>query len=430
MAMTGSEFLARIKGLDSDIKKRNDAMVRAVLDGYFLPIEWYTVEYKTDAKDGSKWSVRYLVSGDCLRIGTYADNVLVSMSQEAQQQIADVLNCVLPTALIADLIFYNAHVKLDPKNQSWYKDGTMHKTSRMKEYSDLITAEIAKKVASDPSLGGKPGLIGNVGKDWINISQFPESHSCSGFGTVKDPGCNYGWYTKSSTLGRGGVTLKSLSQQGYKTIQGQGLCHDLNHADYSQTCRLVQRCVSVMKNSSAISGYGEYEYGAFGDFPENQWVQVNAEDVASNSLLYSLILPSGPIRPGGLLRHPKVRPVIQLCTDTNACDLKKAKTLQVRSESSRPVLPGASSAAGYCIAPGDLPPALPDRPSIVFPPGGADVVPSQPDSPGGPKPSPINPPVSKKDDMTFSEKMFFVLGPALIGYYLFKYLNKKIKIVR
>ena len=140
------------------------------------------------------------------------DGVRVNLSERGLQQVADALGMHLLTPYLVDQIAKRADLKLTPRPQAWYEDGSMGNLARMFDYNAIVNEE----------LGGRQGtLVANEGKDWVL-----EGYSFTNAGMNK--GTNYGWF-----------------QPNGKPIQGIGRVHNLDHSDYSQLVRLVSSVVSV-----------------------------------------------------------------------------------------------------------------------------------------------------------------------------------------
>jgi hypothetical protein len=140
------------------------------------------------------------------------DGVRVNLSERGLQQVADALGMHLLTPYLVDQIAKKADLKLTPRPQAWYADGSMGNLARMFDYDAIVNEE----------LGGRQGtLVANEGKDWVL-----EGYAFTAAGMNK--GTNYGWF-----------------QPNGKPIQGIGRVHNLDHSDYSQLVRLVSSVVSV-----------------------------------------------------------------------------------------------------------------------------------------------------------------------------------------
>ncbi|EYF01390.1 hypothetical protein [Chondromyces apiculatus] len=188
---------------------REDAILQAVRDARTTQTTWVEVVSKHKEHE-----LVLFVSADALRVGDEQGSVRVSVSARTAQRIADLLGCVLPTTKVCDLIWEQAAVKLKPCIQK--PDGAMGYTSRMIQHHTKVEAAYA----------GRQGLIENVGKHWVLTNRLAGTRNVS---------ANYGWYDEAAPRKFGA----------HKMWQTLGLAHNLDHVDYSQVMRLVQRCCLV-----------------------------------------------------------------------------------------------------------------------------------------------------------------------------------------
>ncbi len=147
------------------------------------------------------------VSEDDIRIA----GVRVSVTARTLAAMARELGGVLATSRVADLVYAQAVRTTAPLTHKWYLDDSMGTTRRMLEYS----AEVDAKIGT----GG--GLAANTGKWWVQSVRLKNAKP----GTA----ANYGWHT-----GRGN-----------EVIQGVGIRHDDQHADYSQKARIMRDTMTV-----------------------------------------------------------------------------------------------------------------------------------------------------------------------------------------
>jgi hypothetical protein len=184
---------------------RETALLEAVRGGWTASIVWVEVH--------SEWHDRratLFVSADALRVGDEQDSIRINASARTTQQIADFFGCVLPTTRICNLIWEQATVRLSPSIQP--ADREMAATSRMLQHHESVEKKRA----------GREGLIENVGKHWVLTNRL-----CG----TRDKAANYGWHDRGA-----------LHRMGkYPVWQPLGLAHNLEHCDYSQVVRLVQR---------------------------------------------------------------------------------------------------------------------------------------------------------------------------------------------
>lgn len=206
--MKGSEFVATLDAKATPA--REAAILQAVRDQLYRPIQWFGIQ----SKIGSHSCILYVAS-DALAIGEEDDYVRVNVTHRTAQQIADVLGYALPTTKISDLAFMQASVVILPCTQK--PDMWMAHTARMVQHSNAVTSNIY----------GRVGLVAPVGKDWVLTNKLVGKPHLA---------ANYGWHVNTAPfVGPGGAHV----------YQPLGLAHNLDHVDYSQVLRLVNRCVVV-----------------------------------------------------------------------------------------------------------------------------------------------------------------------------------------
>lgn len=204
-------------GLPDTIAAREALILQLVAQGRyeheFVPLKW--------TSKGREITV--FVSRRALALRDGPDRLVVSVSLDAAQKIADQLGAQLLTTRVADEVWNQAAKRLGVlAHPQWVSDETMASTKRMIEQSALIDSKVADA----------GGLVANEGKDWVITRRFwlpPQ-----GTGVEKPHGvpgsrhnsANFGWY--------GGT---SKSPGGVAVTQSVGLVHDRSHADYSQLWR-------------------------------------------------------------------------------------------------------------------------------------------------------------------------------------------------
>lgn len=200
--------------------ERDAAILHRVAEGFHDPIQWATITSSLKGHTGE-----FQVFADALKM----DGVRINVSAELQQKIADILECLLLTPLLADMIWVQRQVTLAPSPQA-----IASSTQAMVDHSARLDARLTK-------LGDPTGLIATVGKHWV-IDDAMLAH----------PGMaeNYGWHFEGPSFqGMTGEVVTSLmkDEQGQyrRLIQGRGWRHDSHHVDYSQTCVLVARACLI-----------------------------------------------------------------------------------------------------------------------------------------------------------------------------------------
>lgn len=179
-------------------------------------------------------TAKFLVFEDALKI----DGIRVNVTATTQQQIADLLHCVLPTAKLYDLMWHVCQYRTTPHTQT-----IISTTKAMIDHSQRIDKEISDKNYPE-------ALRSTVGKIWIIDNSL-----------ASKPGkaCNYGWHFASGSSCQGvngevNVSLLKNPATGvyWYLIQGRGWAHNAAHSDYSQICVLVSRQCWVDGNEMDI----------------------------------------------------------------------------------------------------------------------------------------------------------------------------------
>ncbi|MFA5758411.1 MAG: hypothetical protein WC942_03415 [Clostridia bacterium] len=196
--------------------KREDKIIEAVRNGTaqynFADLIW---------KEGEN-EIKLRVFEDALKI----DGVRINVTAKTQQQIADLLNCILPTAKIYDIVWHLCPQKLQPHPRQ-----ISTTTKAMIEHSQAIDKTLK-------TIPNQSGIKSTIGKTWIIDNSL-----------VTKPGkaCNYGWHILNKLFsGIKGSPCASLIKNPntnvpWHMIQSRGWAHDINHVDYSQICFLVDK---------------------------------------------------------------------------------------------------------------------------------------------------------------------------------------------
>jgi hypothetical protein len=198
-----------------NLKDREKFIFDQVLLGNF-DASWVPLTYDISGK-----KVVLNVMSDALKVA----GIRVNVSAFLQQQLADVFDASLLTALVADLMYVHASNVLNPSPQP-----ISSTVSSMISHDDKVTKQLK-------SYNG--GIVSTVGKHWILDKKIDQQPSKA---------CNYGWhFTGSNFQGINGfacATLqKTLDGKPIKVIQPNATAHDAKHSDYSQICQLVsQQC--------------------------------------------------------------------------------------------------------------------------------------------------------------------------------------------
>lgn len=196
-------------------QERNDFILNAVRDGE-AGFEFAPLAYMIDGQ-----LVELEIMAICLSVG----GVFWGGSAVLHQQIADLLDCSLLTAMVADLLWANRAWTCTPHTMT--PDAQMASTPRMIEYTGLVTSELN-------ALGYQsPGIVQTTGKHWILHPGISSAKAC-----------NYGWHFKGSTS-VAYAAQTSLTGPGIRVWQPAGLAHNPQHEDYSQTCTLVRQAMKI-----------------------------------------------------------------------------------------------------------------------------------------------------------------------------------------
>ncbi len=206
-ALTGSAFYKQVIPLGREERER--MAVREVLSGNIPPFLKYFVRVETVLTDslGMAHQAQYYVSPDYLCIGSNADFARIPLTPMAAQQIADGLNCFLPTRKMVNDIYQQSQVKLEPLPLFQYRDSAL-----MFWYHHLVIEGQRKQ---------RRGLIAGIKKDVVisgKITRDPKPHRVA----------IYGWH-----------------QLNGQPIQPLYTGHVDWYVDYSHGIRLVYRKIKV-----------------------------------------------------------------------------------------------------------------------------------------------------------------------------------------
>ncbi|MCP3918807.1 MAG: hypothetical protein GY711_24940 [bacterium] len=113
-AMEGSALVERVAELD--LEQRERAVVAEVLRGN-VPDSWrrFADVRVTRTVGGRERELVYRVAADYLTVGSDADGMRSPLSPTAAQELADALDCVLPTPAMVDEVHASARVQLVPE---------------------------------------------------------------------------------------------------------------------------------------------------------------------------------------------------------------------------------------------------------------------------------------------------------------------------
>lgn len=237
----------------------------------------------------------FFVSGDALRLGTPEDSFRVATKAKTEQQIADELNAVMPTPLLSDEIYRQAHIKLIPKPQGTSKMGSMTQMIKHHNAVEKQLTAVLPKLGFDPS----DALIAPVGKDWVNSRRLLGNPTVNGAPAA----INYGWQrTDLPPVPKIGPFPAATGYPPLVVHQSPGMAHDFNHQDYSQVVRLVSRLVKVC-TPTGVSGLGasapgdciEGESCTLPDGNPGKVTCMDIYNVATDPVLNVLVNHDGPV---------------------------------------------------------------------------------------------------------------------------------------
>jgi hypothetical protein len=146
------------------------------------------------------------------------EQVRISVSATLEQQIADLLGCLLLTPRLSDMVYLQAGKRIEPQPMP---------------IAATLEAMCSVSARVDKAAGGA-SFIAPAGKDW-----------CIDNDLLAHPGRaeNYGWQTPGASWA--GSSWEPAVTPGLRVVQGRGWAHDASHLDYSQVCRLVHRRCTV-----------------------------------------------------------------------------------------------------------------------------------------------------------------------------------------
>lgn len=183
-------------------------LISAVKAGNYEPLSWKRVRMGR---------VELAVATDALKV----HGIRYGVSARAAQQIADLLGCVTPTAMMAHAIYNQADVHLQPHPQNVTSPDAEH----------------LHNAAIDRELAGRTGLVADVGKYWVLAKSVF---------TARPMAANYGWHYPvqypglTPAPGNGKTAFQPAWVIQPNPINGSSMAHNMEHWDYSQTLRLVQ----------------------------------------------------------------------------------------------------------------------------------------------------------------------------------------------
>ncbi len=267
---------------------REQAIADAVARGFIRTVNWVRIRSSVTIA-GAAHTLDFDVMEDSLAVGDDSDWIRVSMSPRTMQHLADTWTSpvYLCTSRIADLIALNAEVRIPCMVMSARPDiGSAHMSDTwvMLEYNRSI----------ETARAGRAGLLSDAGKYWVASSRLGTAAKPTAVTGGSEPAsANYGFFVvdakgnyapkgpMGSHVGTGGW---SHGPGGMAVWQNVGLAHNLDHCDYSQTCRFVGR-MGTLDGATAV----------------------DLQDIASDPALAALVSDEGPT----LMRIPAIPPSTQ-----------------------------------------------------------------------------------------------------------------------
>ena len=207
-SLAGSDFYKQAGAMSW--KERDSFAIQQFKIGnvpaFWLLLHPVHTEYK-DTASGKTHKAVYYVTPDYFSIGTNGDWARVPLTPMAARQIADSLQCFLPSRKMVNDIYKAATVKLEPVPMFAFRDST----PTMWHHHLIIEGQRRSR----------PGLIAGIKKDVVNTSkldQYPK----------RDKVAIYGWHKSDG-----------------KPIQPLYTGHVNWYVDYSHGIRLVSRRIRV-----------------------------------------------------------------------------------------------------------------------------------------------------------------------------------------
>lgn len=202
---------------------RDEWILSAIREGR-AEFEWAPVH-----SEWNGYTATFYVFRDALKI----DGIRILVTADLAQRIADLLDASLLTPKIADLLYQQRGISLQPLTRQPVTSDTATMIAQSKRIDDAIE-----------SAGGDDGvsIIQTVGKHWVLVNKIG--------GTSK--AANYGWHFQGSSFG-GQKFEPTVSLPGVRLIQGVGTKHNAQHVDYSQNLILMSNDVDLGEDRVRLS---------------------------------------------------------------------------------------------------------------------------------------------------------------------------------
>lgn len=219
-ALTGSDFVQQCESLplnerEAQIRKH---LLNGNVPGFLRTLSLVEV---TNIAGGKTNVGRFFVTPDYLALGSNEDYLLVPLSPESAQHIADSLDCLLPTPKMVDAIYAAAEVKLSPAPIP--PSPAMTTLSVFAQHNEMVRTQRTALMTSHP-LGA---LVVGHKKDVVISTRLA---------ATTNKVVIYGWHRPDG-----------------KPIQPLYPGHVASWVDYSHGIRLVHRAMLVNGESREVA---------------------------------------------------------------------------------------------------------------------------------------------------------------------------------
>ena len=219
-ALAGDEFAKSISALD--LTHRDAAVADAFLDGNAPDfLRHFCAITVTNVTDGRTNMATFFAAPDYLAIGADREYLLMPVSPNTAQRIADQLGCVLPTRKMVDAIYAAAVVKLPPAPIP--PSPAMTTVAVFERHNEMVRAQREALLTAHP-LGT---LVAGHKKDLVISARLA---------SVTNKVAIYGWHQTN------GVPIQPLY-----------LGHTASWVDYSQCARLISKTMLVNGETKSVA---------------------------------------------------------------------------------------------------------------------------------------------------------------------------------
>ena len=234
-------------GFPSNVDERHDYILKKVRNKEYQAV-FAPLVSRANGHEALFW-----VFGDALKV----DGVRVIVTAALEQKIADSLGMSLLTPKLADLIFQQADMTLQPITRppnKYLPDKTPVWNPPMDSTEAMIleSRNIDKAIEAAGGLDGRDQyIVSTVGKHWVIDNDLLKAP-----GRAENYGFHY-WGSKKripETDDFPVTAIKNASTgEGALMMQPRMKGHNINHSDYSQNVVLVDNRVIVDGNSMSLS---------------------------------------------------------------------------------------------------------------------------------------------------------------------------------